>query len=208
MSLVPSCWFLALGVVCACGARVNFDPNGEEGGGGGTVLGAGGAGGGAAPAESACNDWCERNKVACNDTEACVARCEEAAGYLGSCIPAFEAMLSCDTEPPPPDPAFCRYSEPSCQAELDALVACVYPAGPCGQGECVAGSGTGDPAMECTVACGGVTFIAACNPVTSGSFPYTCTCLRDGITLGSCQALSGDGFGQFGCCSGLFAETQ
>lgn len=198
----------AFALLCACGARVNFDPSGGEGGGGGAQPQDGGASS-VVPGESACNDFCERNTVACNDTEACIARCEEVAGYLGMCVPLFEALLACDADAPPPDPTHCQYVKPSCQPELEALLACVYPTGPCGQGECVAGSGSGDPAMECTVTCGDVTYSTACNRASKfDPYPSDCVCQIDGVDVGTCQAFSGNGLGQLGCCSAHFAESQ
>jgi hypothetical protein len=196
----------ALGIVTACSARVVTDP---PSGDGGAAEGGGGTGGSPVPAESVCHQWCEANTPDCGDIDACVAHCLEKASYMGSCAPAFEALLACKIDSEPIDPPDCGPTEPAtgCNAE-GALAQCIYPAGTCTEGGCVAGSSEVDPATRCDYSCGGTIYTATCEYVGADSFPLECACQVDGETVGTCQAVSGLGLARFGCCSAHFADSE
>ncbi|MEZ4311277.1 MAG: hypothetical protein R3F14_24815 [Polyangiaceae bacterium] len=191
-------WFIALGMLGACGGRVVVDTSG----------GGGGAGGGDAAVLSACNKWCEVRTKQCPYVGSCTDHCLEHASYLGPCESEYEALLLCRADHPSFDPMDCDKYVVTCEAESDALVSCVYPAGPCGSGECVVG-GPGTAAIECSIACGGVVYTSACGQKGSNSgFPMDCTCQIDGELIGTCQNVTANGSANLGCCSVYFAESQ
>ena len=205
--MTSSCWkwFIVLGMVGACGGRVVVDTSGGAGG-------TGEAGGGGGVALSRCKDWCEVYTAQCIDMESCMAECLELASYLDPCESEYEALLLCQTAHPPLEPSDCNKHPVSCDTQLDALKACVYPAGPCDVGKCIAGSGSASdpgPAMEFNFVCCGVVYTSACGQAGSNSgFPMDCTCQIDGEPVGTCQSVTGLGVNTLGCCSAYFAESQ
>ncbi len=208
--MTPWAWIpvVALGMVPACSARVAVDPSGDGGGAEGGSTG--GSGGAAVPAESACNQWCEANAADCGDIDSCLAHCLEQAAYFGSCAPAFEAVLACKIDSAPIFAPDCSPTEPAtdCDTE-DALFPCIYPAGPCTEGGCVvSGNQELDHAVKCDYVCGGATYTATCDHSAAGAYSFECVCHIDGTTVGTCQAVTTSGVGDFGCCSAYFADSQ
>ena len=94
----------------------------------------------------------------------------------------------------------------SCEDEKDAIVACVFPAGPCDYGECYAG-GPDEPTLRCEYSCGGVLYTSSCDLYPARSEAAECVCQVDGETVGSCQAVGPEFMGHRGCCWAHFAET-
>jgi hypothetical protein len=132
--------------------------------------------------------------------------CLESASYLGACEPEVAPVLVCNAAHLAPD---CAYPIVGCEAELDALKACVYPAGSCGTRKCFTGKGAGTPVLKCDVVCGGVVYTSACGETgKTKSFPMDCECQIDGEPVGTCQNVTGDGSTGMDCCSVYFAESE
>lgn len=193
--------FFVLGMVGACGGRVAVN----DGGGGGD----GGAGGVGEVALAACEEWCESRAEHCTYVGSCLDRCLELIAYVGPCQPEYAERLLCLAAHPPLDPEDCNKPMDPCPAELDAVKACVYPAGPCDVGQCVAGPPEGTAAMQCDFVCGDVVYTSLCGESGKASgFPMDCLCQIDGEPVGTCQAVTGMGATSLGCCSAHFAESE
>jgi hypothetical protein len=190
---------LAFGLLAACGGEVLLDPS----------DGAGGSGGGGAVAEAACTAWCEANAAHCSEVEPCLAECLERGSYLRPCAAEYEAAIRCRAAHPPLAPDACSTPPAACEAVDDAMLSCVYPAGPCEPGQCLAGGSAAEPSLQCDFFCGDVVYTSACGQVGSGTdFPKECTCQIDGETVGTCQSVTPVGAVALGCCSAYFAESE
>ena len=194
-----------LGMMSACGGQAVLEATGEGG--------AGGEGGISVATLSACTVWCGGPwEEQCQHDEPCMDRCLETASYLEPCAPEYEVALLCyATAFIPNDPPACDTppDATACETETDALLACVFPAGPCEIGQCVAGGPSPGPAIVCDRLCGGVVYTSACGQVGSGAgFPMDCECQIDGETVGTCQNVTGNGSAGLGCCSEYFAVSE
>lgn len=178
---------MALVALVGCGAGVVVDPS----------EGAGGGAGGDDP----CPRFCDSPATACIGSptkEACLERCEADLLDVGICRDAMAAFYACETENRT-DPEDCTGAP--CKEAIDAVYACVFPAGSCEPGEC--GNDPGDPLM-CKHSCGGVSYEVEC----TASSELSCTCRIDGQVVGACTQAPTILPVVTGCCAGFFAASQ
>ena len=168
--------------------------------------GTGGSGTTADQIRGVCEAWCESYTAQCDYAGSCTDHCLEHAAYLRPCASDYEALVRCETGLTWLDQPNCTETKSgtACEAELGALLDCVYPSGAC-ESQCAVGAD--GAALECTYLCGGVTYVSTCNPSGSETgFPMECACQIDGERVGGCQNVSAEGSAGLGCCSSYFAE--
>lgn len=181
---------LSLSLLVACGGRVVVD--GASPGGSG---GAGGDDGGAAVAKAVCAAYCDRRASdGCAPTAGpCEEWCPAHYGFMGSCSDAYRAFLECFISEGFNVSPICQTST-NCGAELDAFLACNYPAGPCESHDCE--STPSMPPYTCDHFCGGSVYTTDCE----GPEP-TCTCSFNGEPIATCDDIDLQG----SCCTQHFA---
>lgn len=196
------CLLGMLVTLAGCGGEVLLERTTGEGGRR-EARGTSGTNGPSEAVKGACTAYCNSFSSSCGPVGKCPDRCLEHASYAGPCEVEYLALLTCHASlvKAPPD---CRLR--GCEAEVEELLACIYPSGPCALRECRRGIGP-EPPMSCSVNCGGVTYESICGELGS-DYPIDCVCSVDGAIVGECQVLTRTGHFDFDCCSAFFADSE
>jgi hypothetical protein len=174
-----------LGLLAACGGKVIWTPNGSDGGAGSTSTGSstgtvmtGKVSSSASGASNACEKYCSVPGCTANDP-GCLTACEQL--YTTGCEQLADAYVTCLAESiEPPD---CSAGAP-CAGAFTAYGKCgvgssCSPTSLCSQGGNTCG---------CTGECFGQKVGTACTATPTG---FSCDCLVNGATVGSCVGIEG-----------------
>lgn len=207
--------FITLGALTGCEGNVVTQEGGggtgahaADGGGGahsgGTTTDTGTESGSTATSTSpgtVCQALCEAGLAAMcimGSIDECVAGCESNYTQYPDCSNEITAAYQCATDKVGTEG--CDIAQ-ICPAEYQAMFLCVGGSNPCSGMEC---SGSSD-GCSCTGTCGGKTLEATCTNGPSGS---DCTCIADGVEVGTCTEPDATCDPVDGCCGAIFFPDQ